>query len=296
MLLVDLPMLNNFLWSRDPEPEEKACFRSLQHLQHFKKNDCINMALEVVSTSLRKRNAIASYGHGEADAQRTDFSPEYHSKPVQKKKRKGNPSPFELLSCLIHFAALSFIIWGFTLQSNFHNGDECEMTYSMLNYVPIKSPKSAHYKLYKFVDSRDARNPGIIRTKNDITDSSHCTANASIVVYIPGHWGSYTQCRSLGAHGTQLTRHSHTRDYTKKAYQSLADGTWNGVASEEENFVFDTYCIDFAEQGAGSHGNMIRKQADFVARVVEKLTVWSPNVFLFSSFSRMISNLSVISF
>jgi hypothetical protein len=53
----------------------------------------------------------------------------------------------------------------------------------------------------------------------------------------------------------------------------LLEGSWNGEASEEENFVYDVYCIDFAEQGAALHGNFVQRQSKYVAEVVQQLTV-----------------------
>jgi hypothetical protein len=107
-----------------------------------------------------------------------------------------------------------------------------------------------------------------------IADSSHCTINDPfIVLYIPGHWGDYTQCRSVGAHGTQLTQSGHDRQFTATARQALYDGSWNGAANLEEQFVYDVYCVDFTEQGAALHGNFIQKQSQFVAQIVKKLSV-----------------------
>jgi hypothetical protein len=182
----------------------------------------------------------------------------------------------------LHAAAIMLVVYGFFLRARFHNGNECEMTYSRRNYVPISTEDvvgsgSSSYKLYKFVDARDRRHESILKNmESPIRDASHCTTNNPfIVLYVPGHWGDYTQCRSVGAHGIQLTQARHDRRYTAAARQALYDGSWNGAANLEEQFVYDVYCADFAEQGAALHGNFIQKQSQYVAEVVKKLSVSS---------------------
>jgi hypothetical protein len=113
----------------------------------------------------------------------------------------------------------------------------------------------------------------LLQAKEPVRTTEHCTKDPFIVLYVPGHWGSYSQCRSVGAHGTQLTRQSHDGAYVNNVRRALLEGSWNGEASEEENFVYDVYCIDFAEQGAALHGNFVQRQSKYVAEVVQQLTV-----------------------
>lgn len=196
------------------------------------------------------------------------------------KRNKPALSALQLVTIVLHIAALMTVVFGFYIRAGFHNGDECDMTYSMLNYVPIHMEEQADtattsYNLYKFVDSRDPRHePLLNKAKHPIEGSAHCVeTNPFVVLYIPGHWGEYSQCRSIGAHGDQMTRRGHTREYVSNARQLLQDGIWNGHAELEENFVFEMYCLDFAEQGSALHGNLIRTQSQYVAKVVKKLLV-----------------------
>lgn len=183
------------------------------------------------------------------------------------------------VTVVLHLIAVLLVVYGLVLRSGFHNGDECDMTYSMLNYVPIpvEASTSTTYKLYKFVDGRDPRHQHLLNRRGagaanpqDIPQR-HCAADPFVVLYIPGHWGSYTQCRSLGAHGIQLTRQRDTNEAT--VLKSLRDGATlrNGIADREENFVYEVYCVDFAEQGAAMHGNLIRSQSKYVAQIVRQL-------------------------
>ena len=42
---------------------------------------------------------------------------------------------------------------------------------------------------------------------------------------------------------------------------------------KEENFVYDVYSVDFADQGAALHGQILLFQSDFVASAVRQLAV-----------------------
>jgi pimeloyl-ACP methyl ester carboxylesterase len=179
------------------------------------------------------------------------------------------------ITIALHFAAIITVVYGIYLRAAFHNGDECEMTYSMRNYVPIHVAEAitTSYNLFKFVDSRDPRHQSLLaRANTPIRDNSHCAQNPFVVLYIPGHWGSYSQCRSIGAHGVQLTKSGSDGQFVMMATQALRDGTWSGTAEHSETFVYEVYCVDFAEQGAAVHGIFIRKQSQYVAQVVEKLS------------------------
>ena len=184
------------------------------------------------------------------------------------------------ITVVFHLIAVLLVVYGLVLRTGFHNGDECDMTYSMLNYVPIPvgGTTITTYKLYKFVDGRDPRHQHLLNRRGSGTANPpdiaqrHCAADPFVVLYIPGHWGSYTQCRSLGAHGIQLTRQRDKNEAT--VLNSLRDGAAlrNGIADHEENFVYEVYCVDFAEQGAAMHGNLIRSQSFYVAQVIKQLS------------------------
>jgi len=109
-----------------------------------------------------------------------------------------------------------------------------------------------------------------------------------VVLYIPGHWGSYSQARSIGAHGIQLTGASVPYSQIQNIQQSLMTGTWNGLGGIDindnttttatatgvgsiDNFAFEVYAVDFHEQGGALHGEFLLKQSQFVARAVTQL-------------------------
>lgn len=94
-----------------------------------------------------------------------------------------------------------------------------------------------------------------------------------IAVYIPGHWGSYTQARSLGAHGIQLTQ---AREPNAQAIRKMlaTPPQRPGVEDDEDvigKFVYEVYAVDFAEQGGALHGAFLTMQSEFVASVIEQL-------------------------
>jgi len=188
---------------------------------------------------------------------------------------------------IIHVLACLFYAVGIYWRLSFHTGEECEMTYSYPNFVPLKVPRknplsklSQNYELYKFIDSRDPRYQDLLsKSSEPIEDTTrHCggvnqVGNSTVVLFIPGHWGSYTQARSLGAHGTQWTR-SQQSD-SRMAIRSLRNGEWSGRASRLDQFVYEVYTVDFTEQGGALHGRFLEEQSNFVAQVVEQLSVRS---------------------
>ena len=181
---------------------------------------------------------------------------------------------------LAHVIACIFYMAGLYWRFSFHTGEECRMTYSYPNFVSlsvqpstIQSTKlSRHYKLYKFVDGRDPRYQHLIHSSQPLHSSTqqHCGANATVVLYIPGHWGSYSQARSLGAHGTQWTK---AQQDSRSGVRALMTGEWSGKTSRLDQFVYEVYAVDFAEQGGAWHGRFLEAQSDFVAQVTEQLVV-----------------------
>lgn len=188
-------------------------------------------------------------------------------------------------SLLIHAIALSTFISGFIFRGiSLHNGDECDMTYSARRFLELdissfskdSSKATKLYKLYKFVDQRDPRYQKILKGHQPLT-SGYCTGSSNvgiksrIVLYIPGHWGSFSQSRSVGAHGVQITRAADPG--IRNVQQALASNLWTGNALEEDTFVYEVYSVDFSEQGAALHGEFLRLQSDFVASAVQHLAV-----------------------
>lgn len=174
-----------------------------------------------------------------------------------------------IVAAVIHLLSVSCVVYGILLRSKFHSGVECDMTYSMRQFLPIEMPTP--YNLFKFIDQRDPRHRRFHGSGGHLRDVCTPDNQTHIVLYVPGHWGSYTQARSLGAHGLQLTRQHHPHTYTNQVVQSLATREWNGNAADEKRFVYDVYAIDFLDQGAGLHAKFLHLQSTFVADTVQML-------------------------
>jgi PGAP1-like protein len=156
---------------------------------------------------------------------------------------------------------------------------------------PSSSPLTSRYRMYKFVDQRDPRYQDIWKDParypqplQDTHADMWCRGKYSnrttsledlrIVLYIPGHWGSYEQSRSIGAHGLQLTRQNDSPHHLKQFRAGVSQNSWTGnKAVKEGAFIYDVYAVDFAEQGTALHGEFLLAQSNFVARVVEQLVV-----------------------
>jgi hypothetical protein len=187
-----------------------------------------------------------------------------------------------ILFLLLHLFSVGVFGFGFILRNKLHNGEECEMTYSQRQFLHIELPLTNDtlplartYRLYKFVDQRDPRYRRFLNAPQPLPGSDWCgttTTPTHVVLYIPGHWGSYSQSRSVGAHGIQLTGRMEDR-HARLAYTSLGNNLWNGTAKQEKNFVYDVYSLDFSEQGGALHGDFLLAQSHFAAMAVEKLAV-----------------------
>ena len=131
------------------------------------------------------------------------------------------------------------------------------------------------------------------------------------VLYVPGHWGSFSQSRSMGAHGTRWTGPYGEGKSDQEIYESLLtgegmhDGRHLGMmmdlhddkntthqTSEKEfmewwfssspsqlfqkqqyldEFSMDVFALDFNGQGAALHASTLLRQAEFFARAVETI-------------------------
>lgn len=246
----------------------------------------------IMSKSQLRKRRISSSGptHNEKDISNSSL---HEESPKIKQKGKIVRALWMLLSfpyAILHMVALYGYSKGIVLRGGFHNGDECTMTYSMREFLEIKtnhvptSEISKQYKLYKFIDKRDPRYKALSKTKQPLTKTSDwCNGNSdihpkNIVLYIPGHWGSYSQSRSVGAHGIQSTGTGSSE--VQQMYNALANNLWTGDSADENTFVYDVYSVDFAEQGAALHGEFLRSQSEYVASTVLQLAV-SAMFFLF---------------
>lgn len=198
----------------------------------------------------------------------------------------------QTFNVLLHVIAVTLFVAGFVFaDQELHNGEECSMTYSHRRFLEVQtlnftstSKATKDYRLYKFVDQRDPRYQSLLRQEEPLKGSEHCRGskipqtdgasnqnkNTTIVLYIPGHWGSYGQARSVGAHGTQMT--APRGDPTGASRQGRLL-TWDGHSSLLSNFVYEVYAVSFAEQGGALHGRILELQSDYVAHVVQDLAV-----------------------
>jgi PGAP1-like protein len=225
------------------------------------------------------RNAIIANANANADVhasvsanftvtERRNGEHHQHQDPQHYKLYKQ----LKATSIILHTASILILIIGFLLRSHLHNGSDCDMTYSHREFIPVDTTPLHHpiYKLYQFHDSRQVREA----VPNNQTHA---------VLYVPGHWGSHTQCRSVGAHGIQLTRadephykvqrlNKMTMMMKKKQQQQPqqddAMTTTTTTTTTRQDFIYDTYCIDFAEQGGGMHASLLTAQRDYVDQLV----------------------------
>lgn len=196
----------------------------------------------------------------------------------------------QVFASIVATLSLTLLSYGFFLRTTLHNGSECGMTWSVVRFILLPPPNpNLTYRLLKFTDGRDERYDHLVdydrpstvddKTYHVIQDENWCTpSNPSrrpghIVLYVPGHEGSYMQARSVGAHGTTMTLRE--QDSSKKEKQDILnrlwDGTRNGTAVDEENFVYDVFTVDFNGEGGGLHGSRLFAQAEFVATSVERI-------------------------
>ena len=187
--------------------------------------------------------------------------------------------------------SVSSTIHGLLLRSSFHHGDECDMTYSRYNYIRVPLPPSSHdtigscyageddivndvketnddeqdngNNLYRFVDAGDERAYSILNPSNHDENNNHINTNDSIcpfnddetiILFLPGHFGSHTQSRSIGAHG--LGGHGMTRTFSE----------------EKLTMKYATYAVSFEDDwSAFPHASVLYNQAEFVVDVIEYL-------------------------
>ena len=196
----------------------------------------------------------------------------------------------QAVAYIVATLSLALLSYGFYLRTTLHNGSECDMTWSVVRFILLPPPNpDLTYRLLKFTDGRDDRYDHLVdyrrpstvddNTYHVVQDENWCTpSNPSrrpghIVLYVPGHEGSYMQARSVGAHGTTMTLRE--QDSSKKEKQDILNGMWdgtkNGTAVDEENFVYDVFTVDFNGEGGGLHGSRLFAQAEFVATSVERI-------------------------
>lgn len=111
------------------------------------------------------------------------------------------------------------------------------------------------------------------------------------VLYVPGHWGSFSQARSIGAHGTRWTGPYPKGSSDQEIYDQLFTGKdmhdgrisndFAGGSTREivdtilssekllDDFVMDVYTLDFdGGEGGALHSSKLLRQAEFFAKAV----------------------------
>lgn len=73
------------------------------------------------------------------------------------------------------------------------------------------------------------------------------------MLYIHGHWGSYEQSRSLGAHGINLTLKSERQQH------------------HHPYLFYDVYALDFHREGGAIHAYRLWEQAAIVEHAVQTI-------------------------
>ncbi|KAL7468890.1 hypothetical protein ACHAXS_009137 [Conticribra weissflogii] len=111
------------------------------------------------------------------------------------------------------------------------------------------------------------------------------------VLYVPGHWGSFSQARSIGAHGTRWAGPYPKGSSDQEIYQQLYTGKdmHDGIISNDitegsarevvdailssqellDDFVMDVFALDFdGGEGGALHSSKLLRQAEFFAKAV----------------------------
>lgn len=197
------------------------------------------------------------------------------------------------------------------------------------NHHPHHPPHPSKYRVFKFTDQRDPRHQSFLdgtaaatnhnawfclpsseassaassasasesSSSSESSSGSFRTAATAVVVvlYVPGHGGSYEQSRSLGAHGIQLTEGASGSAHEQRILQQLHNlhqnaglnnnnnnsnnnGTFTttessfAVVTDLADFFYDVYALDFGEEGGAFHGTLLERQAAFIADTVHELT------------------------
>jgi hypothetical protein len=143
----------------------------------------------------------------------------------------------------------------------------CDMTWSGPEYTAVPVPESpsgkepSPYALYRFSDRR--------------RPLAACSAPA--VLYVPGHWGSHEQARSLGAHGVGLGHRRGQGDedpaqarYAARPLQEVLEeaGLPHAPLHAPPHNMYSVYALDFNGEASAAHGSFLARQTDFLVRSI----------------------------
>eukprot|EP00592_Proboscia_alata_P002365 CAMPEP_0194372400 /NCGR_PEP_ID=MMETSP0174-20130528/20752_1 /TAXON_ID=216777 /ORGANISM="Proboscia alata, Strain PI-D3" /LENGTH=392 /DNA_ID=CAMNT_0039150903 /DNA_START=30 /DNA_END=1205 /DNA_ORIENTATION=+ len=159
------------------------------------------------------------------------------------------------VTVLFFVIALTFHLYGHVLRQRYiyTQANCCDMTWSLTEYNLLYSSDRKKYNLYHWKDARDPRS----------------CPSGKLVMYIPGHWGSYTQARSLGAHGIGLTgRSKSSRDERSMIHRLQSQ---NGTSADVKDFFYNVYTVDFNDEGSALHAYRLYDQIEFVRESLVKI-------------------------
>jgi PGAP1-like protein len=222
-----------------------------------------------------------------------------HSGPYQQREAfAGNSTAYcNALLISIHVASVFLFALGHRhlLQHHSNHHSECDMTWShrtfelvstMPDSVAASARVSRGYQLYRFLDARDPRyvrrqqqlrlkpSPNVTATTSTTTISNYSDLHPVLILYIPGHGGSYEQSRSIGAHGTGLSTRrerdpSSSASEMRRIQQEILVSSQGGNSSKL-SFFYDTFALDFQEQGSALHGDILQAQIQFTVHILKQ--------------------------
>lgn len=190
-------------------------------------------------------------------------------------------------SLLCSVTGTLWVVYGFYLnRTHLYTHQECDMTWSHPVFVELgleeennphpDNSRRSPYRLFQFLDRRDLRVPHKVWTTRSLSgetyDGRMTCLSTTAVLYIPGHGGSYQQARSLGAHGTDMTRYDEQRIF----HALLKDRPPDNDTSLRNKFVYDVYAVDFNEEPSGLHGALILEQAEYVSLALRHIAATCP--------------------
>lgn len=181
-----------------------------------------------------------------------------------------------------------------SIHRTLYNGSCCDMTFSASQFLEIPwidteeetatdddsnqihwcssaSRSSLHnphnYRLLQFYDVRDKRFQQYDSIQHKHPTTTECPAIPPItnpgtpLLYIHGHWGSYEQSRSLGAHGINLTQSQMPHHVLQRHLQNL-------LHSKE---IYDVYALDYHREGGALHSYRLWEQAAIIEHAIRSI-------------------------
>lgn len=246
-----------------------------------------------------RQRAVRRNGPGDSGLRHDELSKQ--KVPAQSNENPKTGVHRRIFYCFaVHWICFFIVIYGVILNhQKLYTSEECDMTWSRRQFLQLnlESTSTLHmtldprrtndneyppsYRIFKFIDQRDVRYKSL-QSKESLNSSDSniwCNPQSSnhnvpIVLYVPGHGGSYEQSRSLGAHGVQLSRRDYsgtTHEYqiNQKLHRRMMNS--DDDVLDIENFFFDVYALDFGEEGGALHGLLVERQASYISETVNNI-------------------------